>query len=54
LLGGLLRRPGDLAGMMMLAKRSASGFKTLRQVAPLASLLLLLDAAELPKATDRI
>ena len=38
LLGALLRRPGDVAGMILLARRSASGFETLRRIAPLAGL----------------
>lgn len=38
LLGALLKRPGDIAGMTMLAKRSTTGFETLRRIAPLSGL----------------
>lgn len=39
LLGALLMRPRDIAGMTMLAKRSATGFEMLRRIALLGSLL---------------
>jgi adenosylhomocysteine nucleosidase len=38
LLGALLRRPGDVSGMITLGQRSASGFRSLRRLAPLAAL----------------
>ena len=38
LLGALAIRPGDIAGMILLAKRSAIGFETLRRLAPLSGL----------------
>jgi adenosylhomocysteine nucleosidase len=45
LLGALLRRPGDIAGMIMLGQRSASGFQSLRRLAPLAALHLPRDSS---------
>jgi hypothetical protein len=36
LLWALLRRPADLSGMALLARRSASGFAALRRVAAVA------------------
>ena len=35
ILSGLMRRPSDLGGMLMLARRSAQGFAALRRVAAL-------------------
>lgn len=38
LLSALALRPRDIAGMTMLGKRSATGFETLRRIAPMGSL----------------
>jgi len=38
LLGALMIRPRDIAGMTMLARRSTAGFDTLRRLAPLGGL----------------
>jgi adenosylhomocysteine nucleosidase len=52
LLGALLRRPSDVSGMIMLGQRSASGFNTLRRIAPLAALRQPRDGAKALRGKD--
>jgi adenosylhomocysteine nucleosidase len=53
LLGALLRRPSDVFGMMILARRSAIGFRTFHRVASLAGLRRPRADAKSRKAGDR-